>query len=454
MSTPSKFQTIACWVVAWAFLLGGAAVFAYRAPMRMSWIGTNLDAGLLPIGGRIWAAGGNPYDLETNAKAWLEVGGPPDRNTAERGRGAFVFPPSAYVLGAPLGQLSINGFRPIWNWLCVFAFIADCVLVMRLARVPLRSEFGLIGLGLALAMAPSHTCIALGQTATVVLLAVLGGISLREAGRPWLAGICFGLACSIKPQIGLIFAAYELGRGRWRITLGAAVTFGVLLTVGLIRMKMAGIDGWSAWLANSRALLEVDANPLAGPRAAHAMIDLASPIAVLLGPSGLATARMIALVATGLAAGMYAVIDYRRGGAKSEGRPELLSAAAVSVVMLLVAYHRLYDAVFLIIPLALALSQLQRSDNRGWITLLLLVPFFAPGGSILVILGEEGVIPASISGAKWWTVFFVQHETWTLCLLLAWCIFLRRKWPGGHPEPAPNPRNSVPDHGPQSTASL
>jgi hypothetical protein len=414
--------------LALAIFIAGLGLFLARVPSGIRGFDINMDSGLVTVAARAWAHGQSPYDLKAFSAAWVEMGGPAGGlDSAWRGPQAFVYPPATYVLGAPLGMLPFELARALWNGINLALFALSMVLALRLARIPLRSSWGAAGCGLMLGMAAVHTDLRLGQTAVMVLAPVLGAVTLRLKGRPWLAGLCLGLACCIKPQVGLIFVGYELGRGRWKIAAGAFLCVAVLMGAGLGRMWAAGIHGLGGWTDNLHALLETDANPIAPDIWPHRLIDLASPISVVL--DDIKPARVIAMVIMAVFAAAYVGADWARGRTKTERGAELLTLSAVTVVMLLVAYHRLYDAVFLVIPLMLGLAQLRAGERAGWITLLFLAPFYAPGASILVKLQVHGVIPAHLAESKLWMVLVMQHQTWALLGLMIWLIALR--WAGG-----------------------
>lgn len=429
VNTPRRTQPGLAWAIALTLLAIGASLLYVRAVSRMHWIGTNMDAGLVTIGGRVWARGQSPYDTAAFAQAWLDAGGPPDRNPAARGPQAMVYPPAAYMLGAPIGLLPLDAARAIWNWMNVAILVAGAAALIRAAGLGLRTPWGVGGLGLALAMAPAHTNIFLGQTAVIVFGAVAAAISLRHARRPWFAGLALAVSCCIKPQIGLLFLVYELARGRWRIALSAGIAASLLMAAAIVRLRSAGIDPIPQWLENIHALTLTDANPLDrdpdGLTHPHRLINLSSPIAVMLGESALNLSRVIGVALCAAASLVYAAVDFRRGRAAGEEPPELLSLSAVAAVMLLVVYHRFYDAVFLVIPLVLCLTMLRRGERGGWLILVPLLAFFAPGASVLSLAGERGYIPAPLASATWWNVLVVQHQTWALCALLASLILLR-----------------------------
>ena len=93
----------------------------------------------------------------------------------------------------------------------------------------------------------------------------------------------------------------------------------------------------------------------------------------------------------------------------------------MSTLSLLVFYHRIYDAVFLLAPAALAVRWVARQERAGWLVLGLLAPLFVPVSSLVIRLlaGPDGPAPVAIDALP--MALLVQHQTW--CLVLV-CILI------------------------------
>jgi len=111
-------------------------------------------------------------------------------------------------------------------------------------------------------------------------------------------------------------------------------------------------------------------------------------------------------------------------------RSELLAYSVVAVLTLLCAYHRFYDAVFLILPLAWAFGEFRTTlRHQAIASVVLIMVFLIPGASLLFSLVKWGWVPASISQAWWWQALVMPHQVYTItavafCLL--WALIRRR----------------------------
>jgi hypothetical protein len=94
-------------------------------------------------------------------------------------------------------------------------------------------------------------------------------------------------------------------------------------------------------------------------------------------------------------------------------------------VALLVFYHRMYDAVLLVFPIALGFRQLTHGDRRGLVTLGLTAAFLFPIPSALFHLGRSGTLPEWLNENIFWRVFVLGHQTWAIVLLVLWATYLR-----------------------------
>jgi hypothetical protein len=421
---------------AWLVLTVCAAVFVLRGPLRAADAGVNMDAPLLLAAALAWRDGGNPYDPASVAAAFgdrAEAIAP----TLRRGQQAFVYPPPAYALLAPLTYLPWSAQRPVWNLLNCVMLLAALVLVCRLAEVSVRSLEGVAIVSLGLVTNPSQICIALGQTGVAAFfLMVLSWVAAPPgdpAGARHQAGLAVltaAAAAIVKPQIAAVFLLCDLFTSRRRVALLAGSLAAAALVVA-IAAHGGTTQVVASWLGNLRALMAADADPLYGSLP-HQLINLQSPLAVLIGNRAVATAIAVAgCVLFGAAYGWVA-----RRPAPPDALRELGSLAAAAVLMLLVFYHRIYDAVFLMVPAAFAIRQIGRGDRRGWALLAVLLPLWVPLASITYRLFEPA---AGFSTGVAVQAFAVQHQTW--CLVAAFMLLLdvRRRPALGRPAPAAAP---------------
>jgi hypothetical protein len=53
----------------------------------------------------------------------------------------------------------------------------------------------------------------------------------------------------------------------------------------------------------------------------------------------------------------------------------------------------------------------------GTVSLLLMLPFLIPGGTLLETMQAEGHIPSVLVSHWWWEAIVMPHEVWALFLL-------------------------------------
>jgi hypothetical protein len=275
----------------------------------------------------------------------------------------------------------------------------------------------------ALALAPLHTGFAAGSV--VIATVALCGIALSREQRDevTLAGILFGIAVCLKPQIGLPFLAYYLLRRRWRL---CGIAGSVVLTAALLAIVRLAVSG-TPWLQNYRTDNKVllvsgiladftERNPLR-----FSLINLQVLFYAIWHQAGAANAFAIGLSTVLFVIWVALLLRTRR-----ENDDALLALGAVAVLSLLPVYHRLYDALLLIIPLCWSLREFsgpRKQFARG--TLVLMLPFLVPGGSALEEMQRGGRIPHAIAQSWFWNSVVMPHEIWCLLFLgalLLWCM--------------------------------
>jgi hypothetical protein len=275
----------------------------------------------------------------------------------------------------------------------------------------------------ALALAPLHTGFAAGSV--VIATVALCGIALSREQRDevTLAGILFGIAVCLKPQIGLPFLAYYLLRRRWRL---CGIAGSVVLTAALLAIVRLAVSG-TPWLQNYRTDNKVllvsgiladftERNPLR-----FSLINLQVLFYAIWHQAGAANAFAIGLSTVLFVIWVALLLRTRR-----ENDDALLALGAVAVLSLLPVYHRLYDALLLIIPLCWSLREFsgpRKQFARG--TLVLMLPFLVPGGSALEEMQRGGRIPDALTQSWFWNSVVMPHEIWCLLFLgalLLWCM--------------------------------
>jgi hypothetical protein len=227
------------------------------------------------------------------------------------------------------------------------------------------------------------------------------------------AGILFGVACSLKPQIGAFLVLYYLVRRRWKLFVTAvATTLGLALFAALY-LWLWGASWLQDYLHNARGFVTANhiddfssANPIR-----FTLINLQVPLFAITGHSSSANLLAFAMGGLLVCAWLYWV-------ARGNDSRELLSLGAISIIALLPVYHRFYDAALLVIPLCWCMTRTAgRPKAIVNVALLLMAPFLLPGTAFLQQLALHGRISEAVKNSWWWDRVVMPHETWTLLLL-------------------------------------
>jgi hypothetical protein len=282
-------------------------------------------------------------------------------------------------------------------------------------------------IALALLFAPVHTTLHHGQTPLYVMAFMLPALVI-DARRQALAGMLLGFAAAIKPQIGLPAVALEAVRNRWRsVMVSAAIMLAIAMASAGV-MTLQGIPWLSSWRANLAAHRATGAGDLSAANAdRHQLVNLQYPLTALTDSKHVAEIGTLAICAV-LAAAFFLPPRQRMAAT-----PLLMSASMVTVLTLMVTYHRFYDAVLLLAPLAWALDAVAgrpaahpAGGHRlaGWCTLALLVPFLLNSATALHWLSKNDRLPAWIDGGWAFERLILPHQGWALlgmavCLLMA-----------------------------------
>ena len=100
----------------------------------------------------------------------------------------------------------------------------------------------------------------------------------------------------------------------------------------------------------------------------------------------------------------------------------LHAVSLLTLVQLLVFFHRTYDAVVLVFPLAWALSPAV-PRSRSWPMLLGVALFFLPSGLALQALANMHYIPTAISSGKLWQMLILPYQAWALLVMAIWLAY-------------------------------
>jgi hypothetical protein len=399
------------------------AEFLVRGPIRAVQSGGQFNDLLSPyIQSRAWLLGRDPYSPQTLLSLWPQDAAHFEFLPKEVADGTLAIKrgfPTAYPLTClmVLVPFSLLPWKLAWSlWLAISVtlFAATVWVLLLLAGISAKRDLALLFVAMALALAPFHTGIVTSNLAVVATEISVIAIWLAGKEHENAAGVLLALAISLKPQIGLCFLAYCLVRHRWRI---AGITVAVAAAIALaafLRLEFGHTPWLQSYLADNQALFGrgvlADFTPRNPTR--FGLINLQLVLYPLAGTVR-GTNVLAALVgAVMLAAWLVFMLRKRDSGT------ELADLSAVAVMSLLPVYHRFYDAVLLILPLAWAVAALQHQRRKTAIlALLLMVPFLLPGGSLLETLQTKGHIPDTLMNRWWWNTIVMPHQVWALLFL-------------------------------------
>jgi Glycosyltransferase family 87 len=410
----SQARRVALWVL---ILLAGAE-FVLRGPVRyLSELSNWNDLSQNYTASKLWLKGLSPADPKNFVVLWKQEGH--SRLYPDDVRTHLSPPPGGLVVLAPVAALPWRAARIAWLAILLISFLATVWALASTSGFRWGDARTLIFTAACLALAPFHTGLASGNTSILVIGLCAVAIWSARKNHDAAAGILFGLACAIKPQLGAFLVLYYLVRRRWKL-FGTAVACTVVLSiVALIYLQLHGAPWLQDYLHNMRGFStsnHIDDFTTENP-ARFTLINLQVPFFSITGSSSSSNLLAFAIVALLVFTWIYWVI-------RRNGHPELLALSAISAVALLPVYHRFYDAAILTIPLCWCIAAAAgpaKSIARA--ALVLMAPFLLPGTAVLQQLAIHGRIPDAVTHSWWWNTILMPHETWALSLLFVVLLF-------------------------------
>jgi hypothetical protein len=150
----------------------------------------------------------------------------------------FPYPPTFLVLTLPLKWMSYPA--AYLSWLALSA--SALMVALRRVTAPIVlfcPAVFLAGLN--------------GQTSLLIGAALYAAASLSE--RQILAGVLYGLAACVKPQVGILLPIVLLAIGHWRTIAAALATVLLLVAASIV---LSGLDLWGEWLASLPSYVKVN----------------------------------------------------------------------------------------------------------------------------------------------------------------------------------------------------
>jgi hypothetical protein len=141
----------------------------------------------------------------------------------------FIYPPSSLFLFTPFA------LAPYWIAYALWVGLTGALFLW--AGLKAKASWWLM-------LLPPVALVAIcGQITLLIGGLALGGLALRN--RPIAAGVLFGLAAAVKPQLMVLIPIALVAEGRLRTLLATGATGAVLVAASA---AVWGVDAWVAWL--------------------------------------------------------------------------------------------------------------------------------------------------------------------------------------------------------------
>ncbi|MBS3735527.1 MAG: DUF2029 domain-containing protein [Phycisphaerae bacterium] len=405
-------------VAAGVFFLAALAYFAWRGPWRA--VQRTVDYPTFYAAARTWLAGGNPYDVDALRATYAAAA---DRDVDVLW---YLNPPGTLPLLAAFGAMRFAASNLAWLAVSL-ALIA--VIVRETGRLcglrPRQPRFWLLA-GFIVALAPFHTSISQGQLSIAVTACLLLALRCEMHRRDWLTGLLLAVAASLKPQMVFAFGLYYLLVGRWRVCVAGVVALVALTLGGIVPMVAGGVPWLDAWREGYAAANTAMNDPAATELGRYIVLSLPMLLHTWLDSAWLVHGITVAFLVFALAAAVWLGAVTRRVSA-----PWLYGLLALA--SLLGAYHRIYDATVLVLPIALAVGLWRRGRPRWAIAgLVPIAPMVVSGAAVLVVATRRQWIPPAVAESMLWRGFALPHVVWLVAILFVWTVAVGLK---RHAEP-------------------
>jgi len=322
------------------------------------------------------------------------------------------YPPTTFAVLAPVCLLPWKFALWVWISISLTALATMLIAVAKMSGIRFSATSGLFFLALYLGLAPIHTGLATANPTIVV--AALSVLSLWLAEQHWdrLAGLLIAGSICLKPPIGLCFLFFYLVSRRWQVVATASGASMAITSVAIGRMWFAGLPWFASYhLLTQRMFAPGAINDFTSANAVwFQLVNLQGAIDMILG-------NPVAATIVGLCAGTLLLILWTSLKLSEGNRGnELLAVSALAVLSILPVYHRFYDTILLVLPLAWALSPRNEASFRiRCLTVILIIPFLIPGAAFLNQISSP--VPHWAVDSQWWKALVIAHEAWFLLLL-------------------------------------
>lgn len=315
------------------------------------------------------------------ASEWVE-------GTYSDGGGAlFTYPPFTIPIISPIALLSFERARILWLGVNLLATGVSIHLVLCYFKGwPARAKFYLALL--VLGLAPFRVTLRVGQISLIITALLLGAILAHSRKRKYLAGVLLGISLC-KFTLSFPFFVYFLWKKQWKILTAALSLMTVLTSLYALRLQVSPIKVVGDYMTVMRKLPVSTDGPFIGSTEIKPLL-----IWLAGGDNIWSSVLFVALVTSSLV--IMALIFTRRPEA------EPVHFAIISLFALWMVYHRTYDSVLYIMPIALLIDFLVHREWRAfsgfWLAATGLLVLSLPGLLTSRLGLSEGMITQSTPG--------------------------------------------------------
>lgn len=443
--------------VARIFITGVIAIFSLTGAYRI-WTRALPDAfGLASdvrgpfLSARAWARGLNPYDPQVQIDQWRQIrsAGDQDLDPVQYFEHTpSLYPPPTLALLAPLTLLPWPVVRIEWLLqncaLAVLSYLAFCDML----RLPLKSWRAQLLAAIWLSMGPFVVCLHLSNPTGLAVMLDFLVICAVIRDRQILAGVLLGISTIMKPQLSGALLLFYFLRPAWKT---AFVATGIGLLATIVGVGKLALDHVS-WSASLRATMATASKPGGFNDAsrlnpsAWQMVNIQYLLYGFLHNRSLV--NFIAALVTLLLAALFAAVWLRSQSSAAVAPPvgrasrtvanpaarEMVAASIPLLISLMPIYHRYYDCLVLVIPLACGIALIGTELNSvAWFIVLSMAPFIINWPYLLDGAVTHGHVPARIASSWWWQALVMPCQVWVLLALILVLLEALRRLPAELP---------------------
>jgi Glycosyltransferase family 87 len=344
------------------YLLLGVAALIFFAVGGTRVLHSSNDFVPVYTGARCLVHGCNPYDTAQLEQQYFSAGG----HAGELPSWEIdvpVYPPSTFLVLAPLSLLQYPAARLLWFLINGALFVTAAAAVVSLGP---QSQKWPATILVSIVLATSGILLVLGQPAILAIsLLILGCYLLLRDRFLWFGALLLMLSLAIKPQIGCLIVLYLVVQRAPRRYAAAALAGSLVILLGAI-VVLQQHPGSTRWLSTLRANLSATLSPggSADPRPANQQsvgdINLQALTSIYF-----TEAPAFNLVAYAIFLSLLTVWAATLLRAKVAAELHLVALGALAVLTLTPVYHRFYDTRLLLFTIPATVIVLEKRRLLG-----------------------------------------------------------------------------------------